>query len=116
MPKMSPTPELITRASTTAHIGTSVDNAAPTVAITSPANGSTVFLSTTIQATASDNNAVQQVAFYDGTKLLGTDTSAPYSFSWNTSLVTRGQHTLTARATDYAGNVTISAPVYVTVQ
>jgi hypothetical protein len=96
--------------------GVTVDNAAPTVAITSPANGAGVFLSTTIQATASDNNVVQQVAFYDGSTLLGTDTTAPYSFSWNTTLVARGQHTLTARATDYAGNVSISAPVYVTVQ
>jgi subtilisin family serine protease len=93
-----------------------VDNAAPTVAITSPANGATVFLSTTIQASASDNSAVTQVVFYDGTKVLGTDTTAPYSYTWNTLLVTRGQHTLTAWAYDAAGNVTTSAGVVVTVQ
>ena len=93
-----------------------VDNVPPTVAITAPSNGGTVFLSTTIQATASDNNAVTQVAFYDGSKLIGTDTTAPYSVSWSTMLVTKGQHTLTARATDVAGNVTSSAGTVVTVQ
>ena len=71
-------------------ITVTVDNTAPTVAITSPANGATVFLSTTLQATASDTNGVTQVAFYDGTKLIGTDTSAPYSVSWSTLLVSKG--------------------------
>jgi hypothetical protein len=97
-------------------VGVTVDNAPPTVAITSPSNGGTVFLSTTIQATASDNNAVTQVAFYDGTKLIGTDTTAPYSVSWSTLLVPKGQHTLKAHATDVAGNVTSSAGIVVTVQ
>lgn len=97
-------------------IAVTVDNVPPTVAITAPANGASVFLSTTIQATASDNNGVTQVAFYDGTKLIGTDTSAPYSVSWSTLLVSKGQHTLTARATDVAGNVTTSAGTVVTVQ
>ena len=99
-----------------ATVQVTVDNSGPTVAITSPGNGATVSMSTTIQATASDTHGVTQVAFYDGTKLLGTDTTAPYSYSWNLLLVARGQHTLTARATDGAGNVTTSAAVVVTVQ
>ncbi|HEX8704107.1 MAG TPA: Ig-like domain-containing protein [Myxococcaceae bacterium] len=99
-----------------AAVQVTVDNTGPTVAITSPGNGATVSLSTTIQATASDTSGVTQVAFYDGTKLLGTDTTAPYSLSWNLLLVTRGQHTLTARATDAVGNVTTSSAVVVTVQ
>jgi hypothetical protein len=94
-----------------------VDNTGPTVAITSPANGAGVSgLSTTIQANASDTNGVAQVAFYDGSKLLGTDTTAPYSVSWSLLFVSRGQHTLTARATDSVGNITTSGPVVVTVQ
>jgi hypothetical protein len=97
-------------------VGVTVDNEPPTVAITSPVNGGTVFLSTTIQAAASDNNAVTQVAFYDGSKLIGTDTTAPYSMNWSTLMVPKGQHTLTARATDVAGNVLSSAGVVVTVQ
>ncbi|KFE62190.1 serine protease, subtilase family protein [Hyalangium minutum] len=97
-------------------IGITVDNASPTVVITSPANGAKVSLSTTIQANASDTNGVAQVAFYDGSKLIGTDTTAPYSVTWGLLLVSRGQHTLTARATDLVGNVTTSALVVVTVQ
>jgi Bacterial Ig domain len=41
-----------------------------------------VFLSTTIQASASDNRGVTQVVFYDGANVIGTDTTAPYSLSW----------------------------------
>ncbi|WP_158623629.1 Ig-like domain-containing protein [Corallococcus llansteffanensis] len=99
--------------------GVTVDNAAPTVAITSPANGATLmalFLSTTIQASASDNAGVAQVVFYDGGTVLGTDTSAPYSVSWNLLSAAKGKHTLTARATDVTGNVTTSATISVTVQ
>jgi hypothetical protein len=93
-----------------------VDATPPTVAITSPQGGAKIFLSTTLQATAADDNGVTQVVFYDGNTVIGTDTTAPYSLSWNTTLVARGQHTLTARATDAAGNVTTSAGVVVTVQ
>jgi hypothetical protein len=95
-----------------------VDNAAPTVAITSPANGATLSslsLSTTIQASASDNVGVTQVVFYDGASVMGTDTTAPYSVSWNLLSATKGTHTLTARAYDAAGNVTTSAPISVKV-
>jgi hypothetical protein len=93
-----------------------VDNTAPTVTITSPASGAKIFLSTTLQASASDTSAITQVVFYDGASVIGTDTSAPYSVGWSTLLVTRGQHTLTAKATDAAGNVGTSAAVVVTVQ
>jgi hypothetical protein len=94
-----------------------VDNTSPAVAITSPANGARVSgLNVTIQANASDANGVTQVAFYDGTKLLGTDTTAPYSVSWSLLLVAKGQHTLTAQATDSVGNVATSTGVVVTVQ
>jgi len=93
----------------------SVDNTAPTVAITSPANGASLFLSTTLQASAGDNVGVTQVVFYDGTKVLGTDTTAPYSLSWSLLTVTKGWHTLSATAHDATGNVTTSAPITVKV-
>jgi ELWxxDGT repeat protein len=92
-----------------------VDNAAPTVAITSPANGATLALSTTIEASAADNVGVTQVVFYDGATVIGTDTTAPYSVSWNLLFVSKGSHTLTAKAHDAVGNVTTSAPVTVKV-
>ena len=93
----------------------SVDNVGPTVAITSPANGASLFLSATLQASASDNMGVTQVVFYDGGTVIGTDTTAPYSVSWNLLSVPKGTHTLTARAHDAAGNVTTSTPIFVKV-
>ena len=52
---------------------------------------------------------VAGVGFYEGTLLLASDTTAPFSFTWNG--VTAGTHTLTAVATDSNGNVTVSEPV-----
>jgi hypothetical protein len=92
-----------------------VDNAAPWVALTSPANGSSVFLTTTVQANAGDNVGVARVVFYDGGAVIGTDPTAPYSVSWNLLSVPKGWHTVTAKAYDWAGNVTTSAPIAVKV-
>ncbi|OJT26163.1 hypothetical protein BO221_10105 [Archangium sp. Cb G35] len=96
-----------------------VDNSGPTVAITSPANGTSfsfLTFSTTVQASASDNVGVTQVVFYDGATVLGTDTTAPYSVTWNLVGAAKGTHTLTARAYDAVGNVTLSGPISVTVK
>ena len=88
------------------------DTLAPTVAITSPAENATVWRWVTIAATASDTVSVVSVTFYvDGTAL-STDTSAPYSASWNARKASRGAHVLTAVARDAAGN---SASASVTV-
>jgi len=95
-----------------------VDSIAPSVAITQPANGANVTGTVTITASAADTggSGVANVRFYaDGTTLIGTDQSAPYSIGWNTKKLTRGQHTLTAVATDQAGNTTTSAAIVVTV-
>jgi hypothetical protein len=70
--------------------------------------------SITISASASDpDGTVTKVEFRDGTTLLGTDTSAPYSYTWKN--VPSGTHSLTARATDNAGAVTTSSPVGINV-
>jgi GH18 family chitinase len=93
-----------------------VNNIPPTASITSPANNATFIApaSITINATASDaNGTVSSVAFYNGTTLLGTDTSSPYNFSWTNVAV--GSYSLTVRATDNQGAVTTSAPVSVVV-
>jgi hypothetical protein len=93
-----------------------LDTVAPTVTMTSPAGGTYRRGTLALAATASDaGSGVDRVAFYDGTTLLGTDTSAPYQTSWNTRKVALGQHTLTAVATDRAGNSTPSPPVTVTI-
>jgi hypothetical protein len=58
---------------------------------------------------------VTQVVFYDGGAVIGTDTTAPYSVSWGLLTAAKGNHTLTAKAYDAAGNVTTSAPITVKV-
>jgi hypothetical protein len=96
-------------------ISVTVDNAAPTVAITSPANGVMVAGIVTVSGTASDNIGVVSVQFLLDDAPLQLDTSFPYSASWNTYLSTSGNHTLKAQARDAAGNITTSSPVIVTV-
>ncbi|MBL8821227.1 MAG: PKD domain-containing protein [Planctomycetia bacterium] len=95
---------------------TSVDTTAPTVNLTSPAPGSTVSGIVNITANASDNVGVVGVQFLLNNQPLGAvDTSAPYSFSWNSSQVSNGTHTLSAVARDAAGNTTTASVVQVTV-
>jgi subtilisin family serine protease len=91
------------------------DTTPPTTSIASPANGATVSGTTTVSATASDNVGVSRVELYVDGSLAGTDTTSPYSFSWNTTTVANGSHTLQTRAFDAAGNTGSSANVGVTV-
>jgi hypothetical protein len=91
-------------------------NLPPTVSITSPLNGATFTApaNIVINANASDSDGtITQVRFYQGTTLLGSDTSSPYSFTW--SNVGAGSYSLTADATDNGGATTTSAPVNITV-
>jgi hypothetical protein len=55
-----------------------------------------------VSANAADNVAVDHVDFYDGSTLIGSDSTAPYSVPWATS--GDGPHTLTATAYDTSGN------------
>lgn len=92
-----------------------VDTAAPATSITSPADGATVSDTVTVSASATDDVGVTKVDFFVNGSLSASDTSAPYSFSWNTTLVANGGYSLTSRAYDAAGNSTTSAAVNVTV-
>jgi hypothetical protein len=106
---------------TSSSVSVTVDNAAPTVSITAPTHGSTVNGTVAINATAADNtggSGINKVEFYvDGT-LAGTDTTTPYSFSWNTSALAFGTaHTLSAKAYDNVtpAHITTSTTINVTV-
>ena len=94
-----------------------VDTFAPTVSITSPANGATVTGNIKIVTTPADaQSGVASVAYYVDGVLVGTVTSSPWQLPWNTKKGSSGQHVLTAVATDRAGNRTTSAAVTVTVR
>lgn len=94
-----------------------IDGTAPTVAISSPANGATVGGNVKVVASPSDSQSgVASVAFYVDGSLMGTSTSSPWQMPWNTKKVSSGQHALTAVATDRAGNSRTSPAVTVTVR
>ena len=100
---------------TSAIVTITIDNTAPTVSMTTPANGATVSGTVTVSATASDNKGVVSAQFLlDGVPLGTEDTTAPYAISWDSTTASSGPHTLSARARDAAGNLTTSATVSVT--
>ncbi len=95
--------------------GQGPDTTPPIVSITAPLNGATVSGTTSVTASASDNVGVSKVEFYLDGALQSTDTTSPYSWSWNTTTTTNGTHGLTAIAYDAAGNSGNSAAVSTTV-
>lgn len=98
------------------NVSNTIDTTAPTVAITSPTFGSTVSKSFTVTANASDNVGVTRVELWVDGKLESSDTSAPYSFSFNTSSrkwAANTSHALICRAYDARGNVGISTTISV---
>ncbi len=85
--------------------GTTGDTTPPAVTLTSPSQGATVSGTITVTANASDNVAVAAVVFeVDGRQIGSPVTAPPYALSLNSTQVSNGQHTLTATATDLAGN------------
>jgi subtilisin family serine protease len=80
------------------------DTTSPTATITAPAAAATVSGTVPVAVIASDNVAVTKVELrIDGT-LSATDTTSPYSFSWDSTKVSSGTHNLTAIPYDAAGN------------
>src|SRR5262249_23355400 len=91
------------------------DTVPPQVGVTAPAGGSTVFGPVSVQATASDNVAVAAVTLQiDGVSQGAPQTTAPFGFTWDSTTVANGNHTIGALAADSAGN-TSTASVSVTV-
>jgi len=108
--------------SNTASVSININNAAPTpspaappvVTITSPTNGSLVSKTVTMGVSVTDSLSVTRVSIYVDNVQLCSDTSVPYSCSWNTKKASSGSHTITATAWDTAGNVGHAAPITVT--
>ena len=90
------------------------DTLAPAVSIASPAAGTSVSGSTAVNVTASDNVGVTKVELYLNGSLLASDTTATYSFLWDSTQNPDGSYQLEARAYDAAGNVGSSTTVSVT--
>ena len=91
-------------------------NAPPSVTLTAPTTGAsfTAPATITMAATASDpEGKLTRVDFLNGTTVLGTDTTAPYTFGW--SNVAAGSYSLRAVAYDAAGASATSAAATVSV-
>jgi len=80
------------------------DVTAPSVTITSPADGALLAKKQRIDAQAIDDVRVARVEFYVNGSLLGTDTSSPYSVTWNTQSAKRGANLIEAVAYDSSGH------------
>ncbi len=91
-------------------------NVFPSVTITSPAEGTSFAEGDNINITASASDSdgtVIRVEFYNGSTLLGQDTTAPYSYSWNS--VSAGSYSIIAKVYDNEGaSSTASVSISVT--
>ena len=91
-------------------------NQAPTVSLLTPTNNQIFNAPATVNLTANaadPEGLLSKVEFFQGSTLIGTVTSPPWSVAWNN--VVAGSYQLTAKATDAAGNHTVSATVAITV-
>jgi hypothetical protein len=90
----------------------------PAVAMTNPANGSSVSGTVAVQASAAapGSNTVTAVQFLlDGQPLGSPVTTSPYTLDWTVGSTPLGSHTLSARVTDSSGDVATATPITVTV-
>jgi len=93
-----------------------IPNIAPTVIITSIANGQSFTAPATIPLTASakdPDGKISKVEFYSDTVLINTQYKSPYTYTWKD--VPAGVYTITAKATDNLGLTKTSAPVKIIV-
>src|SRR5437764_593215 len=77
----------------------------PAITLTSPTNGGSFVAPATISlaATASDpDGTVVRVDFFQGTTLIGSSTTPPFTATW--SNVPVGSYSITAKATDNSGS------------
>ena len=90
------------------------NNTPPTISLTSPANGQSLFGAITLSASASDVLGIASVQFLVDGVSVGTVASAPYTLAFDTATLANATHQITAVAVDTAGNPATSSPVTVT--
>ena len=106
---------MTTSAPITVFVASSTNNP-PTASITSPTNNAAFLTpsSITINATATDaDGSIFKVAFYKDATLLGTSTTAPYTYTWTGAPA--GNYALNVKATDNGGLTTTSSVVNIVV-
>ncbi len=96
-------------------LATGPDTIAPTVALTAPSPGARLVGATMLGATATDDVGVTRIQFFSEATLLGESVTAPFVLTFDASTLTDGNHLLTAKAFDAAGNSATSDAVPVVV-
>lgn len=85
------------------------DNIPPTISLLSPANGSSVSGTVSVQVSATDNVKVTSVTLSVDGSAKTSSTTAPFTTVWNSGTVANGTHTLTVTAKDGKGNSSSSS-------
>ena len=84
----------------------------PRISITAPCVGQTVSGTASVTATASDADGIKRVDFYkdsiNTSDLILSDSTSPYSASWNSTTVANGDHVLLVLAYDNKDSVSLS--------
>ncbi len=91
------------------------DTQPPSASILTPTNGSTIAGLVAVDLSVNDNVAVSRVDLFLDGRLLASDASEPYAFSWDSAEHADGAATLTAYVYDTSGNQGVSSAVTVTV-
>lgn len=78
---------------------------APTLNITNPADGGTNSGTIALTADTGDSEEITKVDFYWGNTLITSDTSAPYTYNWDSTELLDGAYTIHAEMSDGFGNV-----------
>jgi hypothetical protein len=87
----------------------------PEITLSEPLDGAVVREDVAISTITSDDVGIDRVEFFANGTLLGADYTEPYNMIWDSTMVSDGLVTLTARALDIAFNSTTSAGRVVTV-
>jgi hypothetical protein len=91
------------------------ESLAPSISIASPADNSSVNGIVSVGAIATDNVGVTKVQFFLDDSLAVEMAAAPFLLSLDSSVLTSGTHTISAKAFDASGNVGTSNTITVTV-
>jgi hypothetical protein len=89
--------------------GATRPQSAPSVALTAPPDGSVLRGAVELRADAEDDFRVDRVEFVTGGAVVATDSTAPYSATWDTTTARDGRTRIEARAVDGWGNSASSA-------
>ncbi|MDG6025389.1 MAG: peptidase S8 [Candidatus Brocadia sp.] len=92
-----------------------IDTTSPLVSILYPISNAEVSDTTAVDISATDDMGVSKAELYIDGDLYATNTTEPFSFSWDTTKYPEGAHSLEVRAYDFSQNMDGSSPVVVTV-